>query len=50
MAALHKFNCWRLSARIYDLRREGHDIVTFWEDDGHKRWARYRLLKVGRGQ
>jgi hypothetical protein len=26
--ALDKFNCWRLSARIADLRREGHPIET----------------------
>jgi hypothetical protein len=26
--ALHKFNCWRLSARIMNLRDEGHPIET----------------------
>jgi hypothetical protein len=26
--AYKKFNCWRLSARICDLRREGHPIET----------------------
>lgn len=28
MEALRKFGCFRLSARIYDLRKMGYDIVT----------------------
>ena len=28
MSALARFNCARLAARIYDLRKQGHDIVT----------------------
>lgn len=26
--AVAKLNCYRLSARIYDLRKEGHEIKT----------------------
>lgn len=43
--ALQKFRCFRLAARIYDLRNQGHHIVTIWETDGRKRWARYSLPK-----
>jgi len=28
MDALTRFGCFRLGARIYDLKREGHTIVT----------------------
>lgn len=28
MRALHNYGCYRLSARIYDLRKEGHKIKT----------------------
>lgn len=46
--ALEKFGCMRLSARIHDLRQEGHEIETYMEeevyDDGtKKRYARYFL-------
>lgn len=44
MDALHKFGCFRLAARIYELRLAGHRIVTFRE--GEKRLAVYRLLKA----
>lgn len=44
--ALRRFGCWRLGARIYNLRSMGHRIETEWETDGHKRWARYVLLKT----
>ncbi len=45
--ALRKFGCFRLGARIYDLRKEGHDIKTVNEPspDGEKHWARYCLVK-----
>ena len=45
MEAAHKFNIWRLSARIFDLRCLGNDIVTTWESNNDKRWARYVLIK-----
>ena len=44
--ALQKFGCFRLGARIYDLKQEGYNIeaerVT---DKNGKRYARYRLLQ-----
>ena len=42
MQALNDFNCFRLAARIYELRSEGHDIqvetgslkyATYWLDE-----------------
>ena len=38
----------RLSGRIYDLRRQGHNIVGVWREGtnryGHKtKWMEYRL-------
>ncbi len=45
MDALARFRCFRLAARIYDLRRDGHNIARTWGTNGEKRWAVYRLLK-----
>jgi hypothetical protein len=37
---------WRLGARIYDLRKEGHDIHTTMIDTATgKRIAKYTLMK-----
>ena len=44
--AYEHLHCLRLSARIYDLRKRGHSIVTMWESDGRKRYARYTLEKL----
>jgi len=41
--ALEKFGCFRLSARIADLRDEGHNIVTLRETKNGKTYARYKL-------
>lgn len=35
---------YRLGARIYDLRRKGHDIQTI--DSGAGKLARYRLVSA----
>ena len=48
MDALHLCGCFRLSARIFDLKEAGHDIYKTWEeeitDEGTvKRYARYIL-------
>lgn len=44
LEALNRFGCFRLGARIWDLKREGHDIHTeMVEVGGGKRVARYRL-------
>ncbi len=43
MLALRRFGCFRLGARIYDLKRQGHSIIREWETSKDKRWARYRM-------
>jgi hypothetical protein len=41
--ALMKFGCFRLGARIHELRGQGHEIKTEWTTDGAgKTYARYR--------
>lgn len=44
------FGCYRLAARIFDLRQAGHDIATLWEGDGDRRYARYVLLHSASGR
>lgn len=41
--ALNKFNCMRLSDRIFQLRRKGHAISTLLVKEGNKQYARYKL-------
>jgi hypothetical protein len=41
--ALNDFGCFRLAARVKDLRDSGHDIVTIRESQGEKVFARYLL-------
>lgn len=51
MDAMSGFGCYRLSARIWDLRHEGWDIRTSWETgtDMHGEPSRYaRYLYRGR--
>ena len=43
--ALRLFNCMRLAATIYDLREEGHDIVTHKVIKNNKTFAKYELRK-----
>ncbi len=42
MVALNRYGCYRLSARIKDLRYKGHAIDTELEERKGKRYARYR--------
>lgn len=42
--ALHKYGCFRLAARIDELREEGLPIETVIEKQGGKRFARYRIV------
>lgn len=45
--ALERFQCFRLGARIYDLKQEGHVICkTMVETDTGKRVASYALGAV----
>mgnify|MGYP000044174794 CR=1 FL=1 len=45
--ALAKFGCFRLSARIYDLRADGHTIYMERETDERtgKNFARYSYIQ-----
>ena len=45
MEALKKFGCFRLGARIWELKQDGHSIAKSWVEDGRKRWAKYKLSK-----
>ena len=45
--ALEKFKCFRLAARINDLREAGHNINTeIFKDDNGKSYAVYSLTKI----
>tara|TARA_R100000353_G_scaffold32477_1_gene26263 strand:- start:438 stop:668 length:231 start_codon:yes stop_codon:yes gene_type:complete len=45
--ALEKFKCFRLAARINDLREAGHNINTeIFKDDNGKSYAVYSLAKI----
>jgi hypothetical protein len=46
LEALDKFGCFRLGARIYDLRKQGHDIETEYVTRGDKTFARYTMKRV----
>lgn len=41
--ALDEFGCFRLAARIDELRREGMDIETVTQERNGKRYAAYVL-------
>jgi hypothetical protein len=45
ITALELFGSFRLSARINDLRNNGHDIKTTMVYNGKKKWANYNLVK-----
>jgi hypothetical protein len=47
LEALHKFGCFRLGARIYDLKQDGHDIHTDLVEIDGKRVACYRIASGG---
>jgi hypothetical protein len=42
--ALEHYGCFRLAARINDLRRAGLPIETITEQRNGKAWAKYRLV------
>tara|TARA_R100001440_G_scaffold68148_1_gene89588 strand:+ start:750 stop:956 length:207 start_codon:yes stop_codon:yes gene_type:complete len=43
ITALNKFGCFRLSARIYNLKEEGHNIITENITRQGKTFAEYSL-------
>ena len=45
LIALKKFGCFRLSARIFNLRQEGNPIVTENVTRRGKTFAEYSLLQ-----
>ena len=42
--ALNEVGCFRLAARVGELRSQGHLIVNTPETRDGRTWARYRLL------
>ena len=46
LEALTAFNSFRLSALIFELRKDGHIITTKLNEDG-KKFAIYTLLREG---
>jgi hypothetical protein len=43
ISALTNFGCFRLAARIFELRKEGHDIHEVTIEHGGKRYAEYYI-------
>ena len=43
LEALNKFGAFRLSAIIFDLRKDGYDIDTEIINNGVKHYANYKL-------
>ena len=44
--ALNEYGCFRLGARIFDLKDEGLDIITEMVQKGKKRFASYKIAPV----
>jgi len=44
--AAQRYGIYRLAARIYDLRREGHDIKKTMEEGKDSQYARYYLEQM----
>lgn len=44
LTALDKYGCFRLAARITDLKDRGYKIATEMVKKGGKRLAKYRLI------
>jgi hypothetical protein len=45
LTALRKYGCFRLGARIWDLKQDGHDIRSRIVSERGKKFARYLLVK-----
>ncbi|BAQ90879.1 hypothetical protein [uncultured Mediterranean phage uvMED] len=45
LTALKKFGCFRLSARIFNLKEEGHAIITNNVTRKGKTFAEYSLME-----
>lgn len=44
--ALNLYGCFRLGARIWDLKEKGLNIVTEMVRNGRKSYAKYRLASI----
>ena len=44
LEALQKFNCFRLSARIFNLREDGYNIITKYITNNNTTYAEYRFI------
>ena len=44
--AITKYRITRLSARIFELRESGHQIISKNISENGKRWAEYSLIKL----
>jgi hypothetical protein len=47
ITAINRWSCFRLAARIHDLRRDGHKVRTHIEQIGRAKYAIYSLAKGG---
>ena len=50
MDALNDYGCFRLAARINELRMNGHNIKTEIKNQDGKRYAMYHLLNTTKGE
>ena len=41
--ALKLFNCFRLGARVFNLKKQGYNISSVYVNDGDKKYKRYFL-------
>lgn len=45
LTALRRYGCFRLGARIYELKCQGYPIASTLVERGGKRIAQYRLVR-----
>ena len=45
LQALNLYGCFRLAARINELRKQGHNISTKWIKGEQKKHAQYSLVE-----
>lgn len=43
LEALNMFGCFRLSARVEEMRKDGIEVKTEYEHKHGKKWAKYSL-------
>ena len=45
LTALRRYGCFRLGARIWELKQDGHDIRSRIVSENGKKFARYLLVQ-----